>query len=97
MADEERRLRDAADALAEAANRIEDVIRRLVGKVEAEVIHASRGWKGPAADSFLRGTYERAARLRRARDRMRSLAERMRREAWVVHQEQQRRRQAPQR
>ena len=96
MAGEGERLEQAAWALTEADHRLDDSIRRLCTKVEAEVIQANLGWKGPAADHFWWATQERANRMRRTRDRMQALAEQMRREATVVRQEEVRRRLAQQ-
>jgi uncharacterized protein YukE len=96
MAGEADRLEQAAWALTEAAHRLDDSIRRLCIRVEAEVVQSSRGWKGPAADRFWWATQDRANRMRRTRDRMQALAEQMRREATVVRQEEERRRSAQQ-
>jgi hypothetical protein len=87
MAGEAERLEQAAWALTEAAHRLDDTVRRLCIRVEAEVVHSSRGWKGPAADHFWWATQDRANRMRLTRDRMHALAEQMRREATVVRQE----------
>lgn len=87
MLDEARRLEDSAAALSNAADRVDDAVRRLVSRVESQVVYAGLGWKGPAATQFLHKTYDRASRLRRVRDRLRSLAEQMRREAWLIREE----------
>ncbi len=68
------RLDRAASALADAAWKLDDSVRRLTGRVEAEVAGSARGWKGPAADRFLGESEDRSNRMRRAADRMRKNA-----------------------
>ena len=96
MAGDAERLEEAARVLADSAYRLDDSVRRLSSSVEAEVVYANLGWKGPAADQFLRATQERAARMRRVRDHLNSLAEQMRRQAVIAREEEQRQRAARQ-
>lgn len=89
MAADADRLDSAASALSDAAWRVEDSIRRLSDRVAEQVVHAYLGWKGPAADRFWWATQDRVSRMRRVQERMRAIADQMRREAWAIRQEEQ--------
>jgi hypothetical protein len=96
MTGEADRLDQAARVLSEAAFQLDESVRRLSTRVEAEVVYSNLGWKGPAADQFWRATQDRMTRMRRARDRMHTLSEQMHRQATIAREEERQRRLAGQ-
>ncbi len=94
MAWDAQALDTAAWALRNAADKLDDTIRRLRSGVEWQIIQSAQGWKGPSADLYMNGTRDRYDRMRRTSDRMRALAGQMNRAARDLRNEEETRRRA---